>query len=238
MVNTSPQATTSITTTRIPPLESGDRLTRYEFERRYHAMPRVKKAELIEGVVYVASPLRFRSHAQPHGNLMIWLGTYKVLTPGVELGDNPTVRLDLDNEPQPDAVLLIEESAGGQVRLSEDDYVEGAPELVVEIAASRVAIDLGDKKRAYRRNSVQEYIVWQVFDRKLDWFSLQDGDYVSLSLDDQGIIHSQVFPGLWLAVPELLAGNMQTVLAVLQEGLQSPEHEAFVQQLARSPQKE
>jgi len=93
MVNTSPQATTSITASRIPPLESGDRLTRYEFERRYRAMPRVKKAELIEGVVYVASPLRFRSHAQPHGNLMIWLGTYKVLTPGVELGDNPTVRL-------------------------------------------------------------------------------------------------------------------------------------------------
>lgn len=135
-------------------------------------------------------------------------------------------------------MLLIEESAGGQVRLSEDDYLEGAPELVVEIAASSVAIDLGDKKRAYRRNGVQEYIIWQVFDRKLDWFSLQDGDYVSLSLDDQGIIHSQVFPGLWLAVPELLAGNMQTVLAVLQEGLQSPEHQAFVQQLARSPQKE
>lgn len=135
-------------------------------------------------------------------------------------------------------MLLVEESAGGQVRLSEDDYVEGAPELVVEIAASSVAVDLNDKKRAYSRNGVEEYIIWQVFDRKLDWFRLQDGDYVSLSLSEQGIIHSQVFPRLWLAVPELLAGNMQTVLAVLREGLQSPEHQVFVQQLARSPQEE
>ncbi|MBD0265827.1 MAG: Uma2 family endonuclease, partial [Tolypothrix sp. Co-bin9] len=90
---------------KIPPLESGDRLSRHEFERRYTAMPHLKKAELIEGVVYVSSPLRFKSHGQPHGDLIIWLGTYKVSTPGVELGDNATVRLDLDNEPQPDVLL-------------------------------------------------------------------------------------------------------------------------------------
>lgn len=98
---------------QIPPLESGDRLTRHEFERRYTAMPNIKKAELIEGIVYVASPLRFRSHGKPHGDLIIWLGTYKVATPGVELGDNATVRLDLDNEPQPDVFLIIGKSAAG-----------------------------------------------------------------------------------------------------------------------------
>lgn len=136
----------------IPPLESGDRLNCYEFERRYNSMPPLKKAELIEGVVYMPAALRFRSHGQPHGNLSIWLGNYKVATPGVELGIEPTVRLDLDNEPQPDAVLLIDENCGGQARLSDDDYIEGAPELVAEIAASSVAIDLHDKKRAYRRN--------------------------------------------------------------------------------------
>jgi hypothetical protein len=97
----------------LPPLESGDRLTRPEFERRYHAMPHVKKAELIEGVVYVPSPLRFEPHAEPHGNLITWLGVYKAMTLGVRMGDNPTVRLDLDNEPQPDAVLLIDEAVGG-----------------------------------------------------------------------------------------------------------------------------
>ncbi|HEY9604696.1 MAG TPA: Uma2 family endonuclease [Allocoleopsis sp.] len=216
----------------IPPLESGDRLNRYEFERRYNAMRTLKKAELIEGVVYLPAALRFRSHGQPHANLIIWLGNYQVATPGIELGIEPTVRLDLDNEPQPDAVLLINENCGGQARLSEDDYIEGAPELVAEIAASSVAIDLHDKKRAYRRNGVQEYIVWQVCEQRLDWFYLQQGEYVSLPVDDDNVIRSRVFPGLWLAAGDLLAGNMARVLSVLQEGLASGEHASFVEQLA------
>jgi Uma2 family endonuclease len=217
----------------IPPLESGDRLNRYEFERRYKAMPHLRKAELIEGVVYVPAALRFRSHGQPHGNLIGWLWTYKIATPGIELGIEPTVRLDLDNEPQPDAVLMIEEHFGGQAQLSDDDYIEGAPELVAEIAASSAAIDLGDKKRAYRRNGIREYIVWQVFEQRLDWFYLQEGEYVPLPVDQDGVIRSQVFPGLWLAANDLLTGNMGRVLAVLQEGLAAAEHTAFVEQLAK-----
>jgi Uma2 family endonuclease len=217
----------------IPPLENGDRLTRYEFKRRYDAMPHLRRAELIEGVVYMAAALRFRSHGEPHSNIMGWLGNYMVATPGVALGDAPTVRLDLDNEPQPDAVLLIEERCGGRSRVSEDDYIEGTPELVVEIAASSAAIDLGDKKRAYRRNGIPEYIVWQVFDRKVDWFGLEEGEYISLPVDADGTIRSRVFPGLWLAVEDLLAGNMMRVLAVLQVGLAAVEHGAFKQQLSQ-----
>ncbi len=212
---------TSAVTGAIPPLESGDHLTRNEFERRYHAMPNLKKAELIEGVVYVPSPLRFESHAEPHGHLMTWLGTYQVMTPGTRLGDNPTVRLDLDNEPQPDAVLLIDEAAGGQSRLGQDGYIEGAPELVVEIAASSTANDLHDKKNVYRRSGVREYLVWQVLDGKLDWFVLTEGRYHSLEPDHSGIICSQVFPGLWLAVQALLDGDMARVLAVVQQGVNS-----------------
>jgi len=228
MVKIPPQQSLSI-----PPLESGDRLTRYEFERRYNGMLQLRKAELIEGVVYyMAAALRFRSHGQPHGFLVTWLGVYGSSTVGVELGIEPSVRLDLDNEPQPDAVLLIEAAAGGRSHLSVDDYVEGAPELVAEIAASSAAIDLGDKKRAYRRNGIQEYIVWQVFDQKLDWFYLQDGEYLSLPMDADGIIRSRVFPGLWLAVDHLLSGNMTQVLAVVQMGLAAPDHAQFVQQLS------
>lgn len=215
----------------VPPLENGDRLIRPEFERRYNSMPNLKKAELIEGTVYMASPLRFEPHAEPHSDLIGWLWSYKILTPGVRLGDNPTVRLDLDNEPQPDAVLLIDAEAGGQSRLGTDGYVEGAPELVAEIAASSAAIDLRDKKWAYRRNGVQEYIVWQVFEQKVDWFCLYEGDYLSLMPNESGIICSTVFPGLWLAVNALLEGDMQQVLAVLQEGLNSAEHQAFGQKL-------
>jgi len=217
---------------RIPPLANGDKLTRYEFERRYNAMPHLKKAELIEGIVYMAAALRFKSHGEPHGQIITWLGIYAAMTPGVSLGDNPTVRLDLDNEPQPDVVLLINPEAGGQTQLSDDDYIEGAPELIVEIAASSVAIDLHAKKQAYRRNGVKEYIVWQVLDRKLSWFYLEEGDYLELSADSDGIVRSQVFPGLWLAVAPVLAGNMQSVFRVLQAGLQSPEHAALVQKLA------
>jgi Uma2 family endonuclease len=216
----------------IPPLTNGDKLTRYEFERRYNAVSKPKKAELIEGIVYIMSAaLRFRSHGQPHGRILTWLGNYEAITPGVALGVEPTVRLDLDNEPQPDAVLIIIPEAGGQTRISEDDYIEGPPELVVEIAASSVAIDLHGKKQAYRRNGVREYIVWQVLDQKLSWFSLEQGEYLELLPNEEGILKSRVFPGLWLAVNELLTGNMQVVLNVLQAGLQSVEHADFTHKL-------
>ena len=215
----------------IPPLENGDSLTRPEFERRYAAMPRLKKAELIEGIVYLASPSRFETYAEPKADLLGWLWTYKIATPGVRLGDNPTVRLDLDNEPQPDVVLLIDRLCGGGSGLSSDGYIEGTPELVVEIAASTAAIDLRDKKRAYRRNGVREYLVWQTSERRFDWFVLEDGDYISQNPDASGVIRSSVYPGLWLAVGALLAGDMSQVLATLQAGLASAEYAAFKEQL-------
>jgi Uma2 family endonuclease len=204
----------------IPLLENGDRLNRYEFERRYTAMPAQKKgsnkAELIEGIVYMASPLRFESHAQPHSNLVIWLGNYAVAKSGVNIGIEPTVRLDMDNEPQPDAVMFI---PGKGASITEDDYISGAPELVVEISASTVSIDLHDKKEAYRRNGVQEYLVWRTLQREIDWFSLHDGAYIRLEPDEHGVIQSQVFPGLWLAVEAMLSGEMTAVLSTLQAGL-------------------
>lgn len=215
----------------IPPLENGDRLTRLEFERRYHAMPKHQKAELIEGRVFMASPVRVRKHGKPHAAIMTWLGTYWLTTPGVELIDNSTVRLDQDNEPQPDACLRIEESAGGQSRVTEDDYLEGAPELIVEIAASSASYDLHDKKQVYRRNGVQEYLVWRVLDQAFDWFILQDGIYENLPTNPDGVLQSRVFPGLWLAVNDLLAGNLAQVVATLNLGLKSSEYEAFQQEI-------
>ncbi|XPM55797.2 MAG: Uma2 family endonuclease [Leptolyngbya sp. IPPAS B-1204] len=184
----------------IPPLENGDRLSRHEFEQRYNAMPNLKKAELIEGIVYMPVALHFKSHGQPHGWIMTWLGTYEAMTPNVDLAIEPTIRLDHDNAPQPDAVFLISEAAGGQSRLSDDDYLEAAPELIVEIAASSAAIDLYAKKQAYRRNNVQEYIVWQVLDQTLSWFYLENGEYFDLPVDADGIMRSRVFSGLCLAV--------------------------------------
>ena len=218
------------------PLENGDRLTREEFERRYAARTDIKKAELIEGVVYMPSPVPFAGHGEPHSWVLTWLGIYCAFTPGVRVADNVTVRLDSDNEPQPDALLRIDPETGGLSRLSEDDYVEGAPELIVEIAGSSAARDLHDKLRAYLRNGVQEYLVWRVDEEKLDWFALKDGDYEPLAPDaDGGVLHSRVFPGLRLAVDALLAGNVARVLAVLQEGIETPQHAEFVERL-HSPQ--
>jgi Uma2 family endonuclease len=213
----------------IPPLESGDRLTRAEFERRYGATPEKFKAELIEGVVYVASPVRV-FHGTPHAALMGWLAVYWAATPGVSAADNTTTRLDLDNEPQPDALLRIE--VGGSSTISEDGYIEGAPELVAEIATSSAAIDLGAKQNAYRRNGVQEYLVWQTFENRFSWFRLQAEEFVLIEPDADGMIRSRVFPGLWLNVPALLEGRMTEVLNGLQAGIADPLHQAFVQELA------
>lgn len=214
-----------------PPLESGDRLTRAEFERRYEAMPDVKRAELINGVVYMGSPVRFRAHGRPHVLLLTWLGTYSALTRGVLCADNATVRLAVDSEPQPDALLRLEPEAGGNSRISADDYVEGAPELVAEIAASRASYDLHDKMEVYRRSGVQEYLVWRVYEDQLDWFALRKGEYVRLTPDESGVISSRVFPGLRLALSALLEGNAAQVVTELQKGLGTSEHAAFIARL-------
>jgi hypothetical protein len=212
-------------------LQNGDRLTRDEFERRYEAMPDLKKAELIEGEVYMPSPVSVGQHGAPHADLMWWLGHYRVFTPGVRVADNSTVRLDLDNEPQPDGLLFIEPALAGQAKLDPAGYIEGAPEWVGEISASSVSIDLNKKFHVYRRHGVREYAVWRVQDGAIDWFVNRKGQFDRLQQDAAGIYRSEVFPGLWLDAPAMIRGDMATVLEKLQEGIDSPEHAAFVSKL-------
>ncbi len=218
-----------------PPLENGDRLTRAEFERRFDAMPHLKKAELLEGVVYMPSPVRLRHHGIPHADVMTWLGVYRASTPGVIFADNTSARLDLDNEPQPDALLMIEPHRGGQARISDDDYIEGAPELVVEVASSSVSIDVHLKRHIYRRCGVCEYVIWRVLDRQIDWLVLRDGQFVPLEPHAQGQYRSVSFPGLWLDPAALLKGDISAVLELLRQGLATPEHQEFVRRLAERP---
>lgn len=215
---------------RIPPLQNGERLSRPEFERRYQAMPHAK-AELIAGRVFMAAALRFKQHGKPHSQLVGWLFNYQIATPGTELADNTTVCLDLENAPQPDAVLFLAPEVGGQMRISADDYLEGAPDLIAEVAASSAAYDLGEKKRIYQRNGVKEYLVWQIFENRLDWFILQDGEYQLLEPNPDGILCSPTFPGLWLDIEALLNNNLVQVTAVLHQGLQSQDHQDFLGKL-------
>jgi Uma2 family endonuclease len=214
----------------VPPLQNGDRLTREEFERRYKATPEKFKAELIEGVVYVASPVSSH-HCDPHFDLIGALSAYRFATPGVAGGDNGTIRLDMDNEPQPDIHLRLRPEFGGRARIEEDGYITGSPELVAEIAASSASYDLNVKLNAYRRNGIQEYLVWRTFDDAIDWFALHGGNYERLSTGGDGIVRSEVFPGLWLHPVALMSGDSQALISAVQQGLASPEHAAFVARL-------
>jgi Uma2 family endonuclease len=222
---------------RLHNLEQGDRLTREEFERRYQAMPHLKKAELIRGVVYMPSPVRLDAHGEPHLDLATWLGTYKAATPGLRGGDNTTARLDLSSEPQPDLLLLIDPACGGQAQIGPEGYVESAPEFVVEVAASSASYDLHDKLDAYLQNRVREYVVYRVLEREVDWFILEEGQYHALSTDADGLFKSTIFPGLWLDPAALVRGDLAQVLSVVGLGIRSAEHAAFVQQLAAARQR-
>jgi Uma2 family endonuclease len=212
----------------IPPLENGDRLSRAEFERRYQAHPEIKKAELIEGVVYVASPVRARQHGWPHGRIIAWLGVYLAETPGVDLLDNATLRLDLDNEPQPDVSVWVD---GGNAFIDDDDYLRGAPELLVEVAGSSATIDLNQKLQVYSRNGVTEYLVLLTHEKEVRWYSFADGETQLLEPDADGVLRSRVFPGLYLQPTLFWQGKLADVLAVLRLGLVTSEHAAFVEQL-------
>jgi hypothetical protein len=216
-----------------PPLAQGDRLTRSEFLERYAAMPPNVKAERIEGIVYMpAAAVTAEFHGQPHIAIAAWLGTYWAATPGVAPADNSTIALNLDNDPQPDACLRILDSHGGSTKINSNGYIEGAPELIAEIAASSVSFDLGAKLGAYLRNGVREYIVHRTYDGELDWFVLRGGQYQRLSPDARGVYRSEVFPGLWLDANALIAGRIAEVLTVVQRGIASTEHADFVKNLA------
>lgn len=215
--------------TAVPLLRHGDRLTRAEFERRWAAMPDLKHAELLDGRVYLMAPVS-RSHGNPHFDLIKWLGLYEVLTAGVEGADNTSLRLDDDNMPQPDALLRV--TRAGRSTVDDDDMYSGPPELVAEVARSSAGYDLGEKKGLYRAKGVQEYVVWRVDAGAVDWFALRPTGYEPLPVGADGIVRSEVFPGLWLDPAALVAGDKAALLRAAQLGHGSPEHAAFVRRLA------
>ncbi len=223
-------STTRIPVDKISILQNGDKLSHSAFMRHYEAMPNIK-AEYIEGIVYMASPVRANLHSRPHSQIMTWLGHYEAFTPYVSLFDNGIVHLDIDNDPQPDALLRFEVEVGGQSYISEKDYIVGAPELIVEIAASTASYDLHDKLNVYRRNGVKEYLVWRVYDEAFDWFVFDKGEYHKLIPNSEGLIQSTIFVGLWLDVEALLSGNLAKVIETVGTGVQSSEHQSFAEEL-------
>lgn len=214
----------------VPPLYNGDRLTQPEFHRRYLAMPEGVKAELIGGIVYMASPVG-KYHARFHLELGTALNFYKAFTPGLDAADNLTAILDDGSEPQPDLILRVASEFGGQSYYTEKAYLKGAPELVAEIAHSSESIDLGAKRLDYLRTGVGEYVVYCTHDHTIHWFHFPSRR--KLKADKHGVWRSKVFPGLWIDAPALAARDTAKLIATVQAGLATQEHAAFVAELAR-----
>jgi Uma2 family endonuclease len=197
---------------QIPELQNGDVLSRAEFERRYAAMPHLKKAELIDGIVYIAPPVRADQHGFPHVDLAVLLRMYALKHPGLRVADNSTVKIDNLNQPQPDLFLMRE---GGQSKLNDEGYLDGVPELVAEIAASSAAYDLHQKKRLYFRTSVLEYLVWITGEKRFILFAIREGEFVEVAPSPEGFLESPNFEGLVIDTVALNAGDLATALSRL-----------------------
>ncbi len=210
-------------------LHTGDRMSRQEFHRIYETMPADFKAELIGGIVYVASPLK-RQHGTRHLLLGTLFGIYAARTPGVEAADNTTILLGDEGEPQPDLYLRILEEHGGQSRISADEYIEGAPELFTDLALSSRSIDLHAKRHDYARYGGVEYVVACLREQKLRWFDLRADQELPIAAD--GVCRVQSFPGLWIDAEALFANDHGHALATLEQGRAAPEHAEFVAKLA------
>ena len=212
-----------------PPLREGDHLTPDEFLRRWEAMPVLKHAELIDGIVHMPSPVS-SPHSGFHWQLAIWLGTYANNTPGCDGGMDGTWLMDDRSVPQPDLALRIAAERGGQSRI-EGEYPVGAPELVLEVAVSSAARDLGAKLKLYERNGVREYLIAVTGKQQFLWKELTEPGYQPLDPSEDGIIRSRCFPGLWLDPDALWRCDWKRLDDVLRKGLASPEHAAFVARL-------
>lgn len=218
----------------IPPLRTGDRMSRTEYAAIYEPLPTDFRAQLIEGVVYLSGPVKY-SHGSATSRLTGLVGMYSGWTKGVSGSLHPTIRLDEMNEPEPDAVLLIDADHGGQTFTPPEDFLTGPPEWIGEVVETRDALEFGPKWNAYARNGVREYVVWCLEDQSITWFILRDGRYEARTPDADGVVRSDVFPGLWLDVVAMIEDNFPRLKVVIEQGLASPEHAAFVAALrARS----
>lgn len=215
----------------LPSLEAGDRLDRETFHALYEAMPPGTRAELIGGEVFMPSPMK-RPHSNSSGVAYRTIIAYEDKTPGIESHCGISAFLGPESEPQPDLMLLIQPDSGGQV-VFKDEYIIGAPELVIEIASATQSIDLHRKKSDYERHGVQEYIVVALRSQRVWWFTLQDEVFVERPFDADGLIRSIAFPGLWFDPVSLLTENKARARKASRRGLKSPEYAAFVAELAR-----
>jgi Uma2 family endonuclease len=222
-------ATGTQSTGSAPELRDGDRMTQREFHAIYGLMPKHVRAQLIAGRVYVASPMKV-NHGRSTPPMAALLTLYEARTPGVEAMEGSTVILSEEDEPEPDLMLRILPEYGGKSRNTSDGYVEGPPELLIEVSDTTRLLDLGDKRRQYAIHGVREYLVVDLRDRRLHWFDLTADQELDAPAD--GVYRIKIFPGLWIDSAALFDRDLPRLLATLDAGLAAPEHAAFVASLA------
>ena len=204
----------------------GDQLSREEFLDLWEQMPDLKFAELIDGTVFMPSPLS-AAHASRDVEVHGWIYLYQSETPVCKAFGNATW-LILESAPQPDTALCLLPEFGGRTSLS-GKLASGAPELVVEVCQSSRSYDLGPKLHLYQRAEIDEYIAFLLREQRIEWRILEDGRYRLLKADADGVLRSRVFPGLWLDEAAWWRGDLKRVRATLEGGLRSPEHAEFLE---------
>jgi Uma2 family endonuclease len=211
-------------------LVEGRHLDQPTFHALYEATPSGTRAELINGVVHMPSPVG-SAHGVAHVPVIVWLDYYAEKTLGVQVMDNATTILGWKSEPQSVGLLRILPESGGRTWI-ENGFIHGAPELVVEVSKATRYIDLGPKKADYEQAGVLEYVVHAMDPDEIFWFGQDQGALVQRATGDDGLHRSTAFPGLWLDPQALLTGDRKRLREVVDLGCATPEHAAFVAHLA------
>ncbi len=208
-------------------LENGDHMTQAEFHEFYKSYPKHVKFELIGGIVYRAAPVPWY-HNTYRSAVNFVLGLYLAGTPGIELGANATIILGEQSEPQPNLALRLLPEYGGRSKLNDEQYLEGAPELLAEIAYSDRVLELHEKKQDYQQAGALEYVVLDIENQELYWFDFRSNAVIA---PRQGVYRSRAFPGLWIDAPALLALDSTRLVTVVRQGLAHRSHTVFVKRL-------
>lgn len=224
------RSTKPIRNGKLPLLYDGLRLDRVTFHRLYEASPELKRVQLIEGIVHMPSPMRFVQHANPQTCINGWLFCYVTQTPGVNTGGSATLKIDDENEFEPDGMLFYD---NGQLIIADDGYLEGVPELAVEVTASTFTIDSKEKFRVYEKHGVKEYLLWNTEAGTITWYARHKDKFVPMKSNRAGILKSKIFPGLWLEVAAMREGDMTQVMKTLYEGLASAPHRQYVKRFKK-----
>jgi Uma2 family endonuclease len=217
----------------LPPLVHRERLDQPTFHARYSAMPPEFRAELVDGVVVIRERRVRARHGTTSAALVYALVRYEQYTPGVSVALRVSTILGDADELHPDVSVRLR---GGQCCVGEDDLLHGCPDLVCEIVDRETeSHDLIAKRSAYDRHGAREYLAVLVHAGRHISFVRRSAGLVEEEPAPDHLWRSRAFPGLWLDPVALLAGDLNRLAVVLEQGVATPAHAAFAAELGGRP---